>query len=75
MCEMDNKCFLFVEYFECYAMKKKAQFDAKVKIKMIKKNNLVLQYMNKLDTCFDKNFMPRCKGPFVVQKVDLMEYF
>ncbi|MCO5570256.1 hypothetical protein L7F22_023975 [Adiantum nelumboides] len=66
---LDNKRFLSVETFEQQAMRRKALFDDKVKKKEILKGNLVLRYDNKLDTHFDKKFIPRWEGPFVVKKV------
>ncbi|MCO5584498.1 hypothetical protein L7F22_038426 [Adiantum nelumboides] len=72
---LDNKRFLSVETFEQQAMRRKALFDDKVKKKEILKGNLVLRYDNKLDTHFDKKFIPRWEGPFVVKKVYPTGYF
>ncbi|MCO5606134.1 hypothetical protein L7F22_060321 [Adiantum nelumboides] len=72
---LDKKRFLSVETFEQQAMRRKALFDDKVKKKEILKGNLVLRYDNKLDTHFDKKFIPRWEGPFVVKKVYPTGYF
>ncbi|MCO5597250.1 hypothetical protein L7F22_051326 [Adiantum nelumboides] len=72
---LDNKRFLSVETFEQQAMRRKALFDDKVKKKKILKGNLVLRYDNKLNTHFDKKFIPRWEGPFVVKKVYPTGYF
>ena len=66
---LDNKCTIFVECFEREVVRKKALFDDKVKERNIKKNDLVLRYKNEFDTRFDKKFIPRWKGPFVVKEV------
>ena len=63
---------------ECYQrqdMKKKALFDEKVKARRIKKHDLVLIYKNELNTYFDKKFLSRWEGPFVMQKVYPIRYF
>ncbi|MCO5592621.1 hypothetical protein L7F22_046624 [Adiantum nelumboides] len=72
---LDYKRFLSVETFEQQVMRRKALFDDKVKKKKILKGNLVLWYDNKLDTHFDKKFIPRWEGPFVVKKVFPIGYF
>ncbi|MCO5574887.1 hypothetical protein L7F22_028681 [Adiantum nelumboides] len=72
---LDNKRFLSVKTFEQQTMRRKALFDDKVKKKEILKGNLVLRYDNKLDTHFDKKFIPRWEGPFVVKKVYTTGYF
>ncbi|MCO5581353.1 hypothetical protein L7F22_035234 [Adiantum nelumboides] len=72
---LDNKRFLSVDTFEQQAMRRKALFDDKVKKKKILKGNVVLRYDNKLDTHFDKKFIPRWEGPFVVKKLYPTGYF
>ena len=56
-------------------MMKKALFDDKVKERKIEKNDLVFLYKNELDTRFDKKFIPRWRGPFVVKEVYSSGYF
>ena len=66
---------LSIECFERQAMRRKALFDDNVKERKIKKNDLVLRCKNELDNRFDKKFIPRWKGPFVVKEVYSSGYF
>ena len=72
---LDDKQMLFVECFERQAMKKKAFFYDNFNERKIKENDLVLCYKNELDTRFNKKFISRWKGHFVVKEVYSSGYF